>query len=318
MAYAIGIDLGGTKLNIGLVDNTGNIIDKVIVSTDVEGGPKAIVNQMSVNTKHLIEKHKKNPTAIGVGLAGQITREGAVSFAPNLKWKDIPFKQLLNTELKLPIHVLNDVRAATWAEWHYGAGKDCQDLVCVFIGTGIGGGIVSGGHLLTGSNNSAGEIGHMVVDMNGPKCTCGNHGCWEAYVGGWGIAERTREKIVENPKHGERILDLADDSIEKVSAKLLEQAYRENNPLAHQIIKELAHPLIAGSVSLINVFNPRRLIFGGGVIKGFPEFVSIAREGVKHVALSSALNNLEILEAKIVTDAPMIGAATYALEKHHD
>jgi glucokinase len=318
MTYAIGIDLGGTKLNVGLVDKEGNIVDKILVKTDIDGGPVAIINQMKTAIKDLMAKHKKQPTAVGVGLAGQITRDGSVSFAPNLKWKDIPFKKMLHQEVNLPIHVMNDVRAATWAEWNVGSGKGSSDILCIFIGTGIGGGIVSGGHLLTGANNSAGEIGHIVIDMHGPRCTCGNNGCWEAYVGGWGIAERTRERIVENPKKGERILELADNTLENVSAKILEKAYREKDPLAHHLINELSHALVAGTVSVLNAFNPRRLIFGGGVIKGLPEFIHAVREGVKHRALGSSLHDLEILEAKIVVDAPMIGAALYALENHHD
>lgn len=318
MTYAIGIDLGGTKLNIGLVDESGHVLDKVTVATDISGGPAAIIQQMSDQAKELMFNHQKKPVAIGVGLAGQITPEGSVSFAPNLRWTNVPFKDLLYQELQLPIHVLNDVRAATWAEWHYGAGRECQDIVCLFIGTGIGGGIVSGGKLLVGANNCAGEIGHIIIEMNGHKCTCGNTGCWEAYVGGWGIAERTREKIVVNPQKGERLLELADNSLDKVTAKVLELAYREGDPLSHHMMKEVSHALVAGSVSVINALNPRRLIFGGGVIKGLPELIDAVREGVKHRALASALHDLEILEARIVTDAPMIGAATYALEKVND
>jgi len=318
MTYAIGIDLGGTKLNIGLVDESGHVLDKVLVATDIDGGPAAIIQQMSFHAKELIVKHHKKPLAIGVGLAGQITREGSVSFAPNLRWKNVPFKSLLYQKLKIPIHVLNDVRAATWAEWHFGAGRDCQDIVCLFIGTGIGGGIVSGGHLLVGANNSAGELGHIVIDRHGPKCTCGNFGCWEAYVGGWGIAERTREMIVVNPQKGERLLKLADNSLEKVTAKVLEKAYHEGDPLSQHLIQEIAKALVAGSISVINALNPRRLIFGGGVIKGLPELIDAVRDGFIQRALASALLDLEILEAHIISDAPMIGAATYALENIHD
>lgn len=318
MTYAIGIDLGGTKLNIGLVDESGHVLDKVMVATDIAGGPQAIIQQMSDHAQELMFNHQKKPVSIGVGLAGQITQDGNVSFAPNLRWKNVPFKTLLHQELKLPIHVLNDVRAATWAEWHFGAGRDCKDIVCLFIGTGIGGGIVSGGQLLVGANNCAGELGHIIIEMNGHQCTCGNFGCWEAYAGGWGIAERAREQIIVNPQKGERLLELADNSLDKVTAKVLEIAYHEGDHLSHHIVKELGQALVAGSVSVINALNPRRLIFGGGVIKGLPELIDAVREGVKQRALTSALHDLDILEARIVTDAPMIGAATYALEKSHD
>ena len=143
--------------------------------------------------------------------------------------------------------VINDVRAATLGEWLYGAGKDCDDIVCLFIGTGVGGGIVSAGRLLTGSSNTAGELGHMVVDMNGPQCSCGNFGCIESYGGGRNMLIRTQETIAANPniKHG---LGNPKD----ITTKLLIEGYRKQDPIAVQVIEKAKQALIAGATSIVN------------------------------------------------------------------
>jgi glucokinase len=137
-----------------------------------------------------------SPPVGGSGSAGQIDPEhGMVRFAPNLGWHNVPFQSDLAGALGLPVVVTNDVRAATWGEWLHGAGKGCNDLVCLFIGTGIGGGVVSGGKMLSGCSNTAGEVGHMIINLHGPPCSCGSRGCFEALAGGWAIARQAREAV---------------------------------------------------------------------------------------------------------------------------
>ena len=181
--YAIGVDLGGTKLDIGVVDPSGNIRAHKLVPTNVQGGFQAVLEQILSNTRELIQKEACDPLAVGVGLPGQIDGStGSVIFAPNLLWNNVPFREELQRALSLPIAVTNDVRAATYGEWILGAGKGYQDLVCIFVGTGIGGGIVSQGKMVTGDTNCAGEIGHMTIAIGGRECHCGNRGCFEAYA----------------------------------------------------------------------------------------------------------------------------------------
>lgn len=315
---ALGIDLGGTKINIGLVDEEGEILERTLVHTDVEGGAEAVIGQIMNTGNELLSEGQYTLETVGIGLAGQIEKNtGNVLFAPNLKWRDVAIKKQLQETWKVPVAVLNDVRAAAYAEWQLGAGKGCNDLVCLFVGTGIGGGIVTDGKLLTGDTNSAGEVGHMVIHFNGHLCTCGNRGCFEAYASGWALAARAREKIVANPKKGSTILDLSDQTIEKVSGFQVEKAYRQNDPLAIEIVEEFTAALIAGSVSLVNVLNPKRLVFGGGVIKGLGDLLKPVHEGIKKQALKSATRQLEVVQAQLLTDAGVVGAALYAY-RHKD
>lgn len=314
----IGVDLGGTKIEIARVNQSGAIEQRVRVETDTKGGPPGIQKQI-VEAVFQLEKQSQHPiVSIGIGVAGQIeAKTGVVKFAPNLpNWHHIPLKEQLQKLLNKPVFVTNDVRAATWGEWHYGAGKGCQDLVCVFVGTGVGGGVVSGGQLLTGCTNSAGELGHVVIDFKGPPCTCGNSGCLEAFAGGWAIARQAKEAIKLNRQAGAELLELASPNheINAMTAKVVAQAYRQKNPLAITIIEEVEQALIAGTVSFVNAFNPCRLIFGGGLMEGFPHLLSVIEQGVKRKALPNATHTLECVKAQLGKDSGVIGAAGLASE----
>jgi glucokinase len=317
-SWTIGVDLGGTKLDIGIVDMSGNVIDRMLIKTKAQEGAKAIIQDIITAIQELCAKNTQgNIVSIGVGVAGQIDSEtGSVHFAPNLNWHDIPLQQELRDILGLPVYVINDVRAATWGEWLHGAGKGEDDLLCLFIGTGIGGGIVSGGQMLTGCSNSAGEVGHMTIDVNGPKCTCGNYGCFEALAGGWAIARRAREAVIHDPQAGKAFLSLVDGKAEDLSAKHVFQLFRSGDPLARLIVNEVSNYLVAGVAGLVNVFNPRRIIIGGGIINGHPEFINEIRAGVSKRALHVAVEHLQVVEAALHVDAGMIGAAAFARNAH--
>ena len=194
--WAIGVDLGGTKVEVAQVDSAGQVRQRLRRPTDVRDGPAAVEAEIVAAVRELRQAVDAPPIGVGVGVAGQIeAASGAVRFAPNLGWHDVPLQADLQQALGLPVAVTNDVRAATWGEWLHGAGQGCDDLVCLFVGTGIGGGVVSGGRMLTGGSNTAGELGHMTIDLHGPPCHCGNRGCLEALAGGWAIARRAQEAI---------------------------------------------------------------------------------------------------------------------------
>ncbi|MBE0617241.1 MAG: ROK family protein, partial [Proteobacteria bacterium] len=174
-SLAVGVDLGGTKVAVGLVDADGGLVRRTRRTTDVQAGPEAITAQIAAAVKELRAVAGPDPICVGVGVAGQVEPDsGRVRFAPNLKWQDVPLGRLLREALGLPVAVTNDVRAATWGEWLHGAGQGCDHLVCVFVGTGIGGGVVTHGRVLEGYAKAAGELGHMTVALGGPECTCGN------------------------------------------------------------------------------------------------------------------------------------------------
>lgn len=213
----------------------------------------------------------------------------------------------------MPVVVLNDVRAATWGEWLYGGGKGVDDLICLFIGTGIGGGVVSNGKVLTGSNNSAGELGHIIIDLQGPPCNCGNRGCLEAFAGGWAIARQAQNAVTSDPTAGASLLKLANGQLKAVTAETVSQAAQAGDLLSRNLMDQVTEALIAGVVSLVNAFNPHHFIVGGGVIEGQPELVKKIAQGVYARALKAATASLQILPAKLKGNAGVIGAAALAI-----
>jgi glucokinase len=315
-AYTIGVDLGGTKTELALVNGSGTILKKIRLATAAQEGPDAVTEKISGAVRDLLQDSGRHAVGLGVGVAGQIGSSGeTIRFAPNLGWHEIPLQATLQRELGLPVVLLNDVRAATWAEWLFGAGRECADLLCLFVGTGIGGGVVSGGRMLAGSSNSSGELGHMTVDMHGPLCHCGNRGCLEAIAGGWAIARRARDAVADDPQAGASLLSMANNQADNLTAELVAQGAHAGDPLAGQIVTETAEALIAGAVGLINAFNPARLILGGGVIEGLPELIQHIDQGIRVKALRAASENLQVLPAELHNDAGVIGAAALAMRR---
>jgi glucokinase len=312
LRYALGVDLGGTKIEVGIVDEKGNIHQHHRLATLVEEGAPAIQEQILEGVRDLQRVAGVPIAGIGIGVAGQIQSEtGLVIFAPNLKWHRFPLQSNMEGALKIPVRIVNDVRAITLGEWLYGAGKGCRDLLCVFVGTGIGSGVVSGGHLLTGCSNAFGEIGHLTIDFNGPTCTCGKKGCLEAYAGGWGIAARAQEAIEADSQGSasQCMLKLAGGKLQKVTAKIVVEAYRQNDPMAKTLIEGVQKALIAGFASVVNAYNPCRLIIGGGFIDGMPEMIQLIEEGVKKIALKAATESLEIVPARLGKEVGVVGSA---------
>ena len=313
---AVGIDLGGTKIALGTVDEEGRLVGMLRYATDRSGDPGAVIKQIVEGVRQLKGEPAISLSGIGIGVAGQVDPEtGGVIFAPNLDWHNVPLGADLEKECSLPVVVTNDVRAALWGEWLFGAGRGDGDLLCIFVGTGIGGGIVCGGSVLEGCTNTAGEIGHLTVDLNGPLCHCGNRGCMEAFAGGWAIALRTRERVKAYPASGGTILKLAGGKVEDITAKIVAQAFFDGDALAGEIIREATDALVAGIAALVNALNPCRIILGGGLIEGMPELVSRIDDGVRRRALSAATGRLTICASKLGNDAGIIGAAALAMKR---
>lgn len=282
---AIGIDLGGTKIEAGLVDSHGQVLKCLHVETQKERIAEQIIELIQL---------LGTPSAIGIGAAGQIIKtSGEIFFAPNLNLKNYPLQALLEKQFNLPTVIVNDVRAAGFAEWKFGAARGANDMLCIFLGTGIGGACVSNGELITGYTNSALEIGHMQVDLNGPLCTCGSSGCLETYAGGWGIAKRAG----------------------KASAK---EVFLSG---PQKVIDEAFFALAKGIAGLVNILNPELILIGGGLAEGykeaFPDFLKKLETDVKKFALKVAGEGLIIKPVTLGAQAGIIGAAALALENVH-
>ena len=317
--YAIGIDLGATKIRFAVVSFDGKICLELNVQTNVKGGYQAVLDQVILGIKELKNKWDQSLVGIGIGVAGQVdSLSGNVIFGPNLNWHHVPLKADLEQSLGLPVFVLNDVQAITWGEWFFGAGKGCDNFVCVFIGTGIGGGIINDGKFYSGCSGSAGEIGHIVIDFNGVDCTCGGKGCFEAYAGGWGIARMAREFFLKEKViyKDSQILQSAQKNIQNITSKNVCEAYLKGDVLAKKIIEEFQRAMIAGCCSLVNVLNPCRLIIGGKILDAIPEVMGNICMGLKKYALSAPMQHLEILGSILKNDAGVIGVVAFICSKY--
>jgi len=310
----LGVDLGGTKIETALVDAAGRIVASQRRPTQPEKGPDAVIADIVACVETCLGEAGKATQSLGVGVAGQLDRTGTLRFSPNLGWRNVSLKVKLEDALDILVVIDNDVRAATRGEWRHGAGQGVNDLVCLFVGTGIGGGVVSGGRILEGCSNTAGELGHMTIVADGRRCHCPNRGCLEAYAGGWAIAERAQEAVGADLQAGQRLVALAGD-IKQISAATVSQACSDGDPLARHLVEETAQYLAAGVVGIINAFNPCLLVLGGGVIQGRPEYVSEVERVVRENALQAAVQGLRIVMAALGDKAGVIGAAALARDK---
>lgn len=307
----LGVDLGGTKVETALVDASGQILSSHRYPTNPKKGARRIMNDIAACVDQCLSKGEEEAQALGIGIAAQVNRSGVVISSPNLGWQNVPLREMLEEKLRLPVVATNDVRAASWGEWHFGAGRGFNDLVVIFVGTGIGGGVISSGRMLEGCSNIAGELGHITLIANGRNCHCPNRGCLEAYASGWAIAERAQEAVGDNPEAGKTLSSLA-GSTENITGAVVNQAYREGDLLAFQLIKETAQYLSAGLVGIVNAFNPCLLVLGGGVIEANPEMIKTIEADIQKRALKPAAESLKVVKAALGNQAGIVGAAALA------
>ena len=298
---AVGVDLGGTKIASVLLDPSGRVLGSDRRPTHAEDGPSGVVANDVESVRAVAGT---TPSAVGVGVAAQVDREGNVRFAPNLRWSDVPLGPTLEKAFGVPVSVLNDVRAATVGEWHHGVARGVTDLVCLFLGTGLGGGVVSGGTLLQGASNAAGELGHLTIVTNGRRCTCPNAGCLEAYVGVAAIAERAREIARDGASPATGGMDVTAEEVLRRAAA--------GDPLARRLLDETREYLAAGLVGIANAFNPKLIVAGGGVFEGAPDLFDSALALARPRILPSIAEVLRGARAALGEQAVAIGAAAWA------
>jgi len=314
--WAIGIDLGGTKIEGALVGSDGSLQHQISYPTKAASGAEAVIQQILSLISEIKQKSTEPICGVGIGIAGQIEGQ-VVRFAPNLNWHDIPLVEKLAPFVKAPIYLDNDVQMTTRGEKKFGAGQDCSNFICLNLGTGIGGGIVMNDSLVAGSSHTAGEFGHLTVLLNGPLCTCGNRGCLEALSSGWAIAKRAREELLDLSKDSP-LFKLSQGQKENISAALVFQAAAQKDPRALIIVQNAVDALIAGLVSIINGWNPQRIILGGGLLKGYLQFLPEIKKGIYQRALPAACTALEVLTSTCQGNASLLGAAVLVFESIGD
>ncbi len=309
--FSIGIDLGGTKILIALVNKeTGDVIHYVKKKTKKDKGPQNIIRKMVSGIEELLEESKFKPEdidSIGVGAAGQVDREnGIIIGAPNLDCYDLNIREHLTSHFNLPVYLGNDVEIAAMGEMKFGAAKGCDDFVCVFVGTGVGSSIVKDGKIIHGATGTAGEIGHMIVDLNGRQCACGAHGCLEAYASRSAIEKRI-EGALRKGRHS-AILDYIETG-KSISSSMIQKSIEREDELVIQCVNEAAEYLSGGLASIINFINPKLIILGGGLIEAVDYFYKTTIKKARAKCLPVPATKIEFKKAQLGDYSGVIGAA---------
>lgn len=308
---AIGLDVGGTKINALRVGRDGTILDRLNASTPFDDEAATLSRMVelaaSLRTREVL--------AVGVGAAGLVdTGQGVLRFAPNLAWRNLPIAERMRASLGLPCQVDNDASMAAYGEFRLGAGRGYRHMLLVTVGTGIGGGIVSDGRLFRGANGFAGEIGHIVVEPGGPLCGCGNRGCWEQVAAGRAIDRMGREEAREREHSALR--RLAGGDPEKVTGSLVTRAALQGDDAARRILGEVGRRLGEGIAGLVNVLDPQIVVVGGGAIVAGDLLLNPARAAfLDAVEAPEHRPRVRIVPARLGNDAGAVGAATLALEE---
>jgi glucokinase len=307
----VGVDLGGTKIAVGLVDDSGTVIGRKRSPTLRDRGYAGVRDAVILLIRELLQEQNipsSQLSSIGVAAAGQmdgLTQK--ILFAPNLGWVDVPLKEDIESALGVRVRVENDVNAATYGEWRFGSIKHVENLVGIFIGTGIGGGLILGGTIYKGFSNVGGELGHITLNPWGYRCNCGNTGCFEAYCGGLYITSRIRQRIEEGYRG--RIWDLIDGDIESLHPGHVEEAAALGDELCARAWREVVEYLGAALQSIANLLNPEVIILGGRVILGTTRLIDESVAIMRRRAMPPSIEGLKIERATLEEDATILGVA---------
>ena len=307
----IGVDVGGTKIAAGVVDEKGAILQRSrreSPATDTVAIQDAIADAV----RELASEH--DVVGIGIGAAGFVdVSRSTVLFAPNLAWRDEPLKAEIERRTDLPVVIENDANAAAWGEFAFGAGADADDLLLVTVGTGVGGGIVLDGKLHRGTFGVAAEIGHMRVVPNGRPCPCGNKGCWEQYASGSALVRDTRERAAEDPVAASALIARASGDPAAIAGPAITEAALAGDAFAQQRLAGLGQWLGEGIATLTAILDPGVVVIGGGVSEAGDLLLEPIREHFRaNLTGRTHRPELAIRPARLGNDAGMIGAADLA------
>jgi glucokinase len=314
--YVVGVDLGGTKILAGVFKRSLECISSSKLSTKSQRGVDAVVERIARCVQDAVDEadlNLKQVAGIGIGAPGAVDfAEGKVIFAPNMEgWKDVPLKKDLEKHLGVPVFVENDGNICALGVHAAELKAKPKSLIGIFVGTGIGGGLIVNGDLYSGFNHTAGEIGHMVLDLNGPKCGCGNKGCFEA------LASRTAifQQIKAGIKDGEKTIltEMLGDDLADLRSGDLRKAIRRGDKFVDKVIESAAEYIGIGIANLVNILGPEVVVLGGGVIEALAdEMMSVIVETAQDYAMPGTMKGVEIIASKLGDSAGITGAAVLA------
>lgn len=310
--YGIGVDLGGTNISVGVVDEDFNIIGRGKTKTNSPRPAEEIFEDIAKCISMAADDagiSLDDVNVIGVGTPGSVNDEtGYIDYSNNLRFDKVPAKQMLEELTGKPCFFANDASCAALGELYAGAGKGCKNLIAITLGTGVGSGIVIDGKVFRGANSAGGEIGHTVINVNGAECTCGRKGCWESYASATALIAQTKQAMKENPES--KMWNCAGNDIESVNGRTAFDAMRMGDEAAKAVVDKYIYYVAVGIINVINVFQPDVLCVGGGICNEGETLLAPIRKYVVEERYSKyAQKQTEICKAQLGNDAGIIGAA---------
>ncbi len=317
MKIYVGCDLGGTNIKVGVVDvETGNIIEMQSAPTLAREGHDAVMTRMAALIDKVIADSgisKDEIGGVGIGAPGVLDLDkGLVLFLPNLPgtWPNVPLVDTIAEKVGLPVYILNDVRAITFGEWKFGAGRGVDTMACFAIGTGIGGGLVINGKLHLGINGTAGELGHQSINFNGPKCGCGNYGCVEAYASGPAIAAAAAKVVMQGGTTA--IGEMVGYDLNKITPRVVYEAAMAGDEVANDIYREAGEAIGMGVANVLVAVSARKVVIGGGVAAAGDLLLEPIRRTIHEHVFVMPKEMVEVVPAELGTDAGIVGTALWA------
>ena len=311
MGLTVGVDVGGTKVAAGVVDEQGQVVAQIRRATTANepGHAERVIADV---VKELAATYAV--TAVGVGAAGLVDEtRSVVRFAPNLNWREQPVRALLEAATGLPVVVENDANAAAWAEYRFGAARGRHHFVMITVGTGIGGALVLDGRLYRGRYGLAGEPGHLVLVPDGRACGCGRRGCWEQYASGNALLREARTRAAEDRDGATRLLSLGDGTPEGVAGQHVTQAARDGDPVALEAFAHVGYWLGRGMADIAALLDPECFVVGGGVSEAGDLLLKPARAAfAEHLVAGDHRPVAKIAPAALGNQAGLVGAAELA------
>ncbi|HPN37975.1 MAG TPA: ROK family protein [Melioribacteraceae bacterium] len=308
-SLAIGVDLGGTNIKIGLVTKSGEIVNQVSVESKANNGPKAVIKQIEHGIDRLLECEKRDVIGIGIGAPGSVTvKKGIVENPPNFTdWGSVALGSILKKKLKTEVFVENDANAAAIGELIFGAGKKLNSFIMITLGTGLGGGIIFDKKIFRGDTGAAGELGHVTIDYNGNRCNCGSIGCVEAYTGNNYFMNWVKPELEKHPQS--LIYKFIENDLHKLTPYTIHQAAEQGDFFAIDCIKQLGRYVGYGLVSAINILDISNVVIGGGVAG----FGNLLFDEILHTVNERILipkkGKIKIIPAMFKNNAGIIGAS---------
>lgn len=317
--YVIGVDLGGTRLRVALADLSGTIVRRRTVLTLAEEGRNAVIRRIVAEVRAVLEPSPlPELLRVAVAVPGPVDPwRGMVYRPPNLPgWGDLPLRQILEEDLTVPVLLGNDANLGALAEYRYGAGQGCRHLVYVTVSTGVGGGVIDAGRLLLGTWGGASEIGHMTIDLNGPRCSCGNFGCLEALASGTAIAQEAGRRIAAGS--ASILVERSHGELERIDAAMVVEAAMRGDQLAHSVVRWAGYNLGVGLANLMHLYDPQVIVVGGGVANAWDLLAPELGRAVRERAMEAYANRTQILRSQLGDDVGVLGAIAFALEGADD